>query len=53
MPPYDIQDRLAEWIDRWEELKGVQQESGFGSMFVDKLENDHVRKLQSELAKVF
>ena len=51
MPPYDVQDRLGEWIERWENFKDVSK----GSVDISeaKIENDLVRKLKKEIDKVF
>lgn len=50
MPPYDIQERLAEWIERWENFKDIHK--GSIDVFNSKVENDLVRKLKKEIDRV-
>ena len=51
MPPYDIQERLGEWIERWENFKGFSK--GSWDICEAKIENDLVRNLKKEIDKVF
>ena len=51
MPPYDIQERLGEWIERWENCKDLSK--GSRDICEAKMENDLVRKLKKEIDKVF
>ena len=51
MPPYDIQERLGEWIERWENLKDIRK--GSREISDVKIENDLVRKLKKEIDKVW
>ena len=51
MPPYDIQDRIGEWLGRWENIKDASNVPK--EISEAKMENDLVRKLKQEIDKVF
>ena len=50
MPPYDIQDRLSEWLGRWENVKDASKVPK--EISEAKMENELVRKLKQEIDKV-
>jgi len=49
MPPYDIQDRIGEWLGRWENIKDASNVPK--EISEAKMENDLVRKLKQEIDK--
>ncbi len=51
MPPYDIQDRISQWIRNWDSLKSKQRSKPMLPMN-NNAHNDNVKRLQSELDKV-
>ena len=50
MPPYDVGEKLSEWIGRWENLKEIRKVTM--DVADAKIESDFIRQLKKEVDKV-